>query len=43
MYHSDKAFNDAERESFHSIMQEINAGHQEVLVLLNIVLLINKK
>jgi curved DNA-binding protein CbpA len=34
MYHLDKAVNDAEREDFHKIMQEINAEHQEVLVLL---------
>jgi curved DNA-binding protein CbpA len=34
MYHPDKAVNDAEREHFHSIMSEINAEHQEVLVLL---------
>jgi curved DNA-binding protein CbpA len=34
MYHPDKAVNDAEREDFHKIMQEINSEHQEVLVLL---------
>ena len=33
-YHPDKAVNDTEREQFHSIMQEINAEHKEVLVLL---------
>jgi hypothetical protein len=34
MYHPDRATNDAEREQFHIIMQEINAEHKEVLVLL---------
>jgi hypothetical protein len=33
-YHPDKATNDAGREQFHIIMQEINAEHKEVLVLL---------
>ena len=33
-YHPDKAVNDTEKELFHIIMQEINAEHQEVLVLL---------
>ena len=33
-FHPDKAVNDAEREEFHTIMQEINAEHKEVLVLL---------
>ena len=33
-YHPDKAKDDADREHFHKIMQEINAEHQEILVLL---------
>jgi hypothetical protein len=34
LYHPDKATNDTEQERFHSIMHEINAEHQEVLILL---------
>lgn len=33
-FHPDKATSDAEREEFNRIMQEINAEHQEVLVLI---------
>ena len=33
-YHPDMAVNDAEKERFHLIMQDINAEHQDVLTLL---------
>ena len=33
-YHPDKAVNSEEQELFHSIMQEINAEHKDVLTLL---------
>ena len=42
-YHPDKAVNDTEKELFHIIMQEINAEHQEVLVLLKYNALSNNK